>query len=104
VDAVLIVLIVLWAQVLPFAVLLGPPIVMLACRRLAGSAALLYGIALALLVFWIVAMIAHMDWADRTGGGGSTFAGGQWLIAAAAAATASVVRTVRLGRRSTPAR
>lgn len=100
----MIVLIVLWAQVLPFAVLLAPPITMLVYRRLAGSAALLYGVAFALLAVWIVAVIAHMDVADRTGGRGSILAGGQWLVAAAAAATASVVLTVRSRRRSTPAR
>ena len=97
-DAVLIVLLLLWAQVLPFAVLLAPPIAMLAYRRLAWPAALLYVGALVLLVAWVLAAIAHMDWADRTGGEGSIFAGGGWLVAAAAAATASVVLTVRSSR------
>ena len=63
-----------------------PLVVLVTCRRRVVPAALLYVVTIALVVAWIVAVNAHMDWADRTGGQGSALAGIGWFLGAMTAA------------------
>ena len=57
-------------------------------------AVLLYLMALGMLVAWVAAANAHMDWADRTGGQGNAFAGAGWLLGALAAAVGATYLTI----------
>ena len=95
---ILIAPVVLVWMALPVAVVLVPPIVAAAYGRLTTVAVVLYAAALGLTVAFGAASLAHMEWADETGGTGSMFAGGTWLVVAAVAAATSVAHTVR-GRR-----
>ena len=66
--------------------LVVPLVVLVTCRRHVVPAAALYLVTITLVVAWVVAANAHMDWADRTGGQGSAFAGIGWFLGAMAAA------------------
>ena len=46
-----------------------------------------------MLVDWVAAANAHMDWADRTGGQGDVFARAGWLLGALAAAVGATCLT-----------
>jgi len=88
---------------LAVAAVVVPPIVMITCRQRVAPALLLYVAALAMLVAWVSAANAHMDWADRTGGQGSAFAGSGWLLAAVAAAGGALFLATRHPRAAAPA-
>jgi hypothetical protein len=80
-------------------VVLMPLIAIAICRRRVVPAVLLYAVALGLLVAWLAAWNANLDWADRTGGAGNIFAGAGWLLAAVVAAVGATALT--MGRRPT---
>jgi hypothetical protein len=84
-------------QPLALGVVLTPPIAVAICRRRVVPAALLYLVALGLLVAWLAAWNANFDWADRTGGQGTIFAGVGWFLGAVAAAVGATALTI--GRR-----
>ena len=72
-----------------------PPVLLAVGRRRLLLCSALYAGALACVCLWVVAAIAHMEWADRTGGQGSILAGAEWLVLAGAAATGSIVASLR---------
>jgi hypothetical protein len=101
VDILLVPVLIVWT-LLPFAVLIVPPIVAATYRRTTAVWAALYVVTVVLVGANWYALSENMDWADRTGGAGSIFAGGQWLVAAVVVAAGACWHAVRT-RRPSPA-
>jgi hypothetical protein len=94
-------LLVMSMPALALAAVITIPILMITCRQRVVPALLLYLSSVGMLVAWVAALNANMDWADRTGAGGSAFAGAGWFLGATAAAAGATYLAVAR-RRTVP--